>query len=130
MGVLGRRWVKTEIFDRALMMLARSKKLGQSCVADAKAQYLEILVQRWADLSKKEIWTKLHNGLRHFPSLGTFYTHTKEMEKRDFLRGLFREDYLLDLLRLIGVKDNSISDRLREATQLSQKTDDLLHGRK
>lgn len=125
----GFRWVKTEIFDRARDMMARAERLKNSCVADAKAKYLETLVQLWANLSKKDICTKLQKGLSHFSSLGTFYKHTKGMDRRTYLADLFQENQLLDLLRLIGIKDSGLEASFREANRLKSDADKLLHGR-
>lgn len=82
-----------------------------------------------ADLSKKEIWTKLHKGLPHFSSLGTFYKHTKGRDTRDYVEGLFQHYRLADVLRLIGVKDDALEANLQEVIQLKSDADKLFYGR-
>lgn len=129
MAETGYRWVELEIYDRAMEMIAHSDRLEHECVEDAMTKYLEIFVQRWATLSKKEIWNKLNEGLPYFPSLGTFYKHTKGLEKRKYIAEQFRYEQLPDMLCLIGVKDELIETNLYKAKQLKLDAEKLLHGR-
>ena len=129
MGETGFRWVKTEIYDAAMAMIERGERMEESCLAKARAEYLEILVQQCNDLSRKEIWTKLSKGLRSFSSLGTFYKHTKGRDKRAYLADVFQYYPVPDVLRLIGVKNVALVASLQEAKKLKLDADKLLFGR-
>jgi hypothetical protein len=89
----------------------KAGKMRKVAETEAKKRFLPVFVDRFTDLSKKEVWRRLHKG-SNYPALGTFYSHVRSygsveayLEKH-FLRKLevyfpatFNDQHIAALLR-------------------------------
>jgi|AntAceMinimDraft_11_1070367.scaffolds.fasta_scaffold02477_5 hypothetical protein len=78
----------------------------------AGSRYLAMWFESFNGLNKRQVWHRLTGG-RGYPSLGTFYMHTKSEGLDHYLFRVFHQD-IADALSLLGVVDNEVTSALDE----------------
>ena len=73
----------------------KKEELHQQAICSAKERHLEDWLSRFEGLSKKKVWEKLPKNPWGYPSLGTFYTHSKDLDS--YLTSYFESNTLLIL---------------------------------
>jgi hypothetical protein len=97
----------------------KGREARKSAEHEARKRFLPVFVDRFTDLSKKEVWERLHKGSK-YPALGTFYSHIRSYGSveaylvKHFLRDL--EVYFPDKF-----KDQQIEAGLRQEKAEAQK---------
>lgn len=94
----------------------------------AKERYLPVLEEMFSKSSKKAIWQVLNENIKWYKSLGTFYKHTKNQDKHEYLAELFDHSDLLSVLKITNAEDKDIEKLLKDSSALESKSKALLHG--
>lgn len=124
----GHKWVEKGIYDQSMELEGRSKAAKNQAVRMAEDRYLPVLVDMFSNSSKKSIWQALSANIKWYKSLGTFYKHTKNKEKEEFLSELFSYSDLLSVLRVANAEDEEIKELLKSASAFESEAKALLHG--
>lgn len=124
----GHRWIKRRAYEKAMEFLEEAKILKNHSVELAKNRYLDVLVARFENSRKKTVWEVLHANIKWYKSLGTFYKHTKEMNKREYLGELFSDNHLEDVLKIANVKDKEIQEIITKKNNFKKEAENLLRG--
>lgn len=64
--------------------------------------------------SKKLVWEQLTESGKTYPSLGTFYTHTRQDSMEAVLLGYLKPDSVETVTRVLGAKDEQLTALVRE----------------
>ncbi len=124
----GHKWVQTEIYDRSIELKRRAKATKEAAVCLSKERYLPVLEEVFRKSSKKAIWQALNANIKWYKSLGTFYKHTKNQEKREYLSELFNHSDLASVLKVANAKDEEVERLLSNSSALESEAEALLHG--
>ena len=88
----------------------------------AQARYLKQWLARFFDKPKKVVWAELKSIDRsRVPSLGTFYSHTKNETSEDYLRTWFDAEKVLSILAFLGIQDSEIVAAYAEVRKQNKK---------
>ena len=124
----GHKWVETTIYNEAMKLNKMAKDTKRKAVLLAKERYLPVLEEMFRKSSKKAIWKALSENIKWYKSLGTFYKHTKNQDKREYLGELFHQAELMSVLRIAHVEDDDIKKLLRDSSSHESESKALLHG--
>lgn len=94
----------------------RRAELKATIQALAEQRYLDAWLKKFKGLNKREIWSRITNKYG-YPSLGTFYKHTKSEGLDRYLRRNFFDD-VEQSLAILGESDEQISMALAELDSL------------
>jgi hypothetical protein len=125
----GFRWIRKELYKEAGKLRQESNLLLERAINTAKKRYLIKWISHFDDKSKKSIWTELNLNMKWFPSLGTFYKHTKGEEPSEFLSTYFCENHLADIFNILNIEDDEIPQIFDRANLLQNKADYLLSSK-
>jgi hypothetical protein len=123
----GHKWVKTTIYNKSVKLNEKAVAAKNNAVQLAKERYLSVLEGIFKKSSKKAIWEVLNENIKCYKSLGTFYKHTKNQEKREYLAELFDHLDLLSVLKIANSEDKDIEKLLNDSSALESKSKALLH---
>jgi hypothetical protein len=87
-----------------------------------------VLEEKFSNSSKKAIWEALSANIKWYKSLGTFYKHTKNQEKQQYLSELFQNSDLLSVLKVADVEDEEVERLISDSSALESEAKSLLHG--
>lgn len=124
----GHRWVKTTIYNESVKLSEKAVAAKSDAIRLAKERYLPVLEEVFREGSKKAIWQVLNKNIKWYKSLGTFYKHTKNQEKREYLAELFDHSDLLSMLKIANAEDKDIEKLLKDSSALESKSKALLRG--
>jgi len=82
------RWISIEEDKKAREIEAQCSALIE-CLVD---KYLNEFLAYFSEKSKKEIWGIITSRGSQYPSLGTFYKHTKDAGLENYLKQYFQEN--------------------------------------
>lgn len=122
------KWVETEIYTKSMELKRKAEAAKKEAVRLAKERYLSVLEEIFRKSSKKAIWQVLNENIKWYKSLGTFYKHTKNQEKREYLGELFNHSDLLSVLKIANAKDKNIESLLTDSSDMESESNALLHG--
>lgn len=89
-----------------------------------QARYLQRWLDTFVDKPKKRIWAELKSIAHHrVPSLGTFYTRTKDESLEQYLREWFDAEKLISILAFLGIRDSEITEAYAQLNEQSQKSE-------
>lgn len=95
---------------------SRKNKLREKLHIKAKKlatdRYLDAWNEKFKGLNKKQIWEALSNK-SGYPSLGTFYKHTREEGMPNYIKRQFEQNFE-DCLEKLGISDESIVNIIKE----------------
>jgi hypothetical protein len=112
-------WVRREELEKVDKIEAQLTKAKEEVVKKAKARYMDMWLSYFQDVkSKKEIWRRLTDNGKRYPSLSAFYNHTKDTTLQSYLRGEFTYESMPVILQKLHVADREISRVLRLAKQV------------
>jgi len=115
-------WVKKKLFARMRMIQAELEKCRRNAVRLFQSRYKEKWLSRFSECkSKKTVWKLLTQNGRRYPSLPTFYSHTKNKDLEGYLIQQLTFDNLSFVLKMLSVKDNKLRERIKKATQMSRR---------
>lgn len=117
-------WVLKEdkqALDDSEKQIKRKKDVTLSI---GQARYLQRWLDTFVDKPKKRIWTELKSIAHHrVPSLGTFYTRTKDESLEHYLREWFDAEKLISILAFLGIRDSEITEAYAQLNEQSQKSE-------
>lgn len=94
----------------------RRELLNKACRL-AEEKYSHIWLEKFSGLNKKQAWEYLTNE-NGYPSLGTFYKHTKEMGGLEsYLKWCFRKDFETNL-KVLNISDPEIEKIISESRSI------------
>jgi hypothetical protein len=95
---------------------SRKKELREKLHNKAKNlaadRYLDAWIEKFEGLNKKQAWEALSNK-SGYPSLGTFYKHTKDEGMLKYIKRQFEQDFEACLEKL-GLSDENITSIINE----------------
>ena len=116
------RWVRREELKKVEKIEAQLTKAKEEIVKNAKALYVDMWLSYFQDAkSKKEIWRRLTDDGKRYPSLSAFYNHTKDTDLQSYLREEFKYKSISVILQKLHVADREISRKLRLAEQIDSE---------
>lgn len=124
----GQKWIEKEIYEKSIALKNRAKALKENAIRLAKERYLPVLEDKFSRSNKKEVWESLKANIEGYKSLGTFYKHTKNQEKRLYLSKLFQDSDLASVMKVANAKDKEIERLLSDSTALNVEAEELLHS--
>ena len=124
----GHKWVETTIYNESVKLSEKALAAKSDAVRLAKERYLPVLEEMFSKSSKKAIWQVLNENIKWYKSLGTFYKHTKNQEKHEYLAELFDHSDLLSVLKIANTEDKDIEKLLKDSSELESKSKALLYG--
>ena len=92
------------------------EKLHNKAKSLAADRYLDAWIEKFAGLNKKQAWGLLSTK-SGYPSLGTFYKHTKDEGMEKYIKRQFEQDFEACLEKL-GINDESITNIINERNNI------------
>jgi hypothetical protein len=88
----------------------------------ARARCFDTWMHRFSNATtRKKMWELLTDSGSRYPSLPTFYQHTRGSDPQRYLASAFTFDNLPWILSQIASADPELSDFLAEASQMEQR---------
>jgi len=122
------RWIKTEFYAKAHELRKESERIFRHVIDLTEKQYLATWVSFFRGKSKRAMWEILHKTFS-YPSLSTFYMHTKNKAPEQFLKEYFTKDRIIQILGIIGIRDSQIEIDLKKANNLEIEAEELLKAK-
>lgn len=94
------------------------KKLHNNAKKLAIERYLNVWIEKFEGLNKKQAWEFL-SSKSGYPSLATFYKHTKSEGMTKYIERQFEQDFE-SCMEKLGINDDSISDIINERDNINQ----------
>lgn len=92
------------------------EKLHNKAKSLAADRYLDAWIEKYEGLNKKQAWKALSTK-SGYPSLGTFYKHTKDEGMEKYIKRQFEQDFEACLEKL-GINDESITNIINERNNI------------
>jgi hypothetical protein len=109
-------------------LLNESKHLKDRAITLARSRYLDALAAKFENSSKKAVRESLHANINGYKSLGTFYQHTKDRERHEYISELFTDHRLSDLFKILRISDGEIQEQNAQAKNHKNDAEILLRG--
>lgn len=115
-------WVQNGQYESVERIEAQLTKAKEDVVRVATSRYMDKWLSYFQDAkSKKEIWRRLTDNGRRYPSLSTFYAHTRHMDPESCVRKEFDYGNVLIILQKLGITDEEINGKLQAAKQVENR---------
>jgi hypothetical protein len=103
--------------EKARKQREEKRKAIHEKAKDLAAQrHLEYWLSLYSGLNKKAAW-QLYTSGKDYPSLGTFYKHTKDEGLQNYMRRFFLSDFE-DALKKMNIIDLEIKELLNERERI------------
>ena len=127
MAETGYRWVKRTSLDAANELKTKARDLRSRAVMLLHNRYLQMIVTRFKDSSKKAVWRELQKNIPSFISLSTFYARTNGKTTQEYLAELLDNyTHCGYVLKLLDIDDSDIFILLTDAESCDANANDLL----
>lgn len=115
-------WVPREAYTKVENIGVQLNKAKKEVVGIATSRYMDKWLVYFQDArTKKEIWRRLTDNGKRYPSLSTFYTHTRNRSPETYLRREFHYDNVPVILQKLGIIDNEVNEKLQATRQIEGK---------
>lgn len=116
------RWVPKESYKKVEDIGIQLNKTKKDIIDIATSRYLDKWLMYFQNIkTKKGIWRELTDNGKKYPSLSTFYAHTKNESLNIYLRREFTLEKVPTILQKIDIIDNEINDKLQQIKQIEDK---------
>lgn len=117
-------WVLKEDKQALDDLQKQIKREKEAILSMGQARYLQRWLDTFVDKPKKRIWAELKSIAHHcVPSLGTFYTRTKDESLEDYLREWFDAEKLISILDFLGIHDSELPQAYAQLNEQSQNSE-------
>ena len=106
---------------------------ASACRQKAKSLRTERYLPKWKALfegrNKKQAWATLTDNGSRYPSLGTFYQHTKDEGLDAYLVRHFEnadDRAFMEIVKILGIDDAEVSGQMEQAKKLEQEARNLV----
>jgi hypothetical protein len=118
-------WVKADMLESFQKKRAEFESFKDRIISIARAHYFDTWMHRFLGATtRKEMWALLTDGGSRYPSLSTFYQHTRGIDPQRYIASHFTFDNLPWILGQLAFVDPRVNDLLIEAGQMKQSIED------
>ncbi|CEG13797.1 conserved hypothetical protein [groundwater metagenome] len=115
-------WVPRKSYEEMKNVEEHLERTKKEIVDLAHSRY----VDKWHSYfdgakTKKEVWRRLTNNGKKYPSLSTFYSHTKNDDLTKYIRHYFYYDNLAYILEKLGIKDDEINKMILNVKEFEDR---------
>lgn len=115
-------WVPKELYEEVNNIEARLNRAKNEVVDIARSRYMDKWLWHFRDAkTKKEIWRRLTDNGKRYPSLSSFYAHTRNKDLETYLRQEFCYDNLPAILEKLDTVDNELSQRIETVREIERE---------
>jgi hypothetical protein len=113
-------WVPLALSQEVSALEGDARRQIEEVEMVARERYSEKWHRHFEGVAKKAIWTQLTDSGKEYPSLSTFYTHIREFGGLNaVLDRYFGLEYLPRMLRILGVMDDDLRERMTRIAQIN-----------
>lgn len=114
-------WVRVEALHRVHAAEANLATFQDRVIATAKSRHLAQWMNHFAPASsRKDLWRRLTDNGKRYPSLSTFYQHTRGSDPLEYVAQRFTFQDLAWILEKLAIEDKELDDSLHQAARMER----------
>ena len=119
------KWILKSVLKFADHIQLEGEKAAEQARMLAKKKYWDVWLARFEGESKKGAWVILTENGKEYPSLSTFYSHTRNEDLSHYLKSFFQA-HLNRVLLILNVRDKEIYELLNKSKASQERAAALL----
>ena len=115
-------WVSKKLYEEMKNVEQEFEKAKKEIIDQANSRYMKIWLSYFNDAkTKKEVWRRLTDNGKKYPSLSTFYSQTKNNDITKYIRNYFYFDNLTYIFEKLGIDDKDINKMIMNVKEIEKK---------
>lgn len=119
-------WVPRKLYEEMKGIEEKLERTKEEISGIAHSRYMDMWLSYFNDAkTKKEVWRRLTGNGKKYPSLSTFYSHTKNDDLTKYISHYFDYDNLTFILKKLEIKDSEIDKKILRVKEIKDRLDHM-----